>query len=233
LSLVCELNLGSGSFTETIAVRPSRMSSPVRLTFSFFSAPDFFGIIVERAGQRRAEGGQVGAAVALRDVVGEAEDLLVIAVVPLERDVDADIVALAGDGDRLRDERGLGAVEIAHERRDAALVEELDRLLLLVPRVGEDQAHAGIEEGELAEAVLELVEVELDDLEGGGEGRKVTRVPFLPSGRGPTTFSGASASPWRKRIQCSSPSRQMVSSSHSDSAFTTDTPTPCRPPDTL
>jgi hypothetical protein len=33
----------------------------------------------------------VGAAVALRDVVGEAEDLLVIAVVPLERDLDADI----------------------------------------------------------------------------------------------------------------------------------------------
>jgi hypothetical protein len=41
LSLVCELNLGSGSFTETIAVSPSRMSSPVSDTFSFFSAPDF------------------------------------------------------------------------------------------------------------------------------------------------------------------------------------------------
>src|SRR3712207_8075916 len=28
LSLVCELNFGSGSLTDTIAVRPSRMSSP-------------------------------------------------------------------------------------------------------------------------------------------------------------------------------------------------------------
>jgi hypothetical protein len=41
LSLVCEPNFGSGSLTETIAVSPSRMSSPVRLTFSFFSTPDF------------------------------------------------------------------------------------------------------------------------------------------------------------------------------------------------
>jgi hypothetical protein len=101
LSLVCELNLGSGSLTETMAVRPSRMSSPVRLTFSFFSAPERSAKAVQGAGQRRAERGQVGAAVALRDVVGEAEDLLVIAVVPLQRDVDADLVALAGDGERL------------------------------------------------------------------------------------------------------------------------------------
>jgi hypothetical protein len=40
LSLVCEPNLGSGSLTETIAVSPSRMSSPVRLTFSRFIRPD-------------------------------------------------------------------------------------------------------------------------------------------------------------------------------------------------
>ena len=41
LSLVCDENLGSGSFTDTIAVSPSRISSPVRDTFSFLSAPDF------------------------------------------------------------------------------------------------------------------------------------------------------------------------------------------------
>ncbi len=40
LSLVCEPNLGSGSLTETMAVRPSRMSSPDRLTFSFFIRPE-------------------------------------------------------------------------------------------------------------------------------------------------------------------------------------------------
>ena len=40
LSFVCELNFGSGSLTDTIAVSPSRMSSPVSCTFSFFSSPD-------------------------------------------------------------------------------------------------------------------------------------------------------------------------------------------------
>ena len=42
----------------------------------------------------------MGAAIALRDVVGEAEDIFIIAVVPLERDVDDDIVAVAMNGDR-------------------------------------------------------------------------------------------------------------------------------------
>ena len=40
--------------------------------------------------------------VALRDVVGEGEDVLVIAVVPFERDVDADVL-LGGDRNRLGD----------------------------------------------------------------------------------------------------------------------------------
>ena len=35
LSLVCEENFGSGTFTETTAIRPSRASSPVALTFAF------------------------------------------------------------------------------------------------------------------------------------------------------------------------------------------------------
>ena len=34
-------------------------------------------------------------------------------------------------------------------------------------------------------------------------------------------------------MKCSLPSRQMVSLSQLDSALTTETPTPCRPPDTL
>src|SRR3954466_12948642 len=99
------------------------------------------------------------AAVALRDVVGEAERLLVIAVVPLERDLDADIVALAGDRDGIGDQRRLGAVEIADEGGDAALIVKLDLLLLLVPGVDEDQPDSRIEESELAEAVLERVPV--------------------------------------------------------------------------
>ena len=36
-SLVCEENFGSGTLTETIAVKPSRASSPETATFSFLS----------------------------------------------------------------------------------------------------------------------------------------------------------------------------------------------------
>ncbi len=127
-------------------------------------------MVVERPGQRRAEGGEVGAAVALGDVVGEGEDVLVIGVVPFERDLDADLVALPGDRDRIGDERGLGAVEIFDEGGDAALVIELDFLALIVALVGQDDANAGVEEGELAVAVLEAFEVEIDDLERLGRG---------------------------------------------------------------
>ncbi len=39
LSLVCEENFGSGTLTDNTAVSPSRASSPVVDTFSFFAAP--------------------------------------------------------------------------------------------------------------------------------------------------------------------------------------------------
>ncbi len=39
MSLVCEENFGSGTLTDRTQVRPSRMSSPVRPTFSFFEMP--------------------------------------------------------------------------------------------------------------------------------------------------------------------------------------------------
>ena len=40
LSLVCEENFGSGTFTETTQVSPSRQSSPVRSTFSRLEMPE-------------------------------------------------------------------------------------------------------------------------------------------------------------------------------------------------
>ena len=69
------------------------------------------------------------------------------------------------------------------------------------------------------------------------DGRKVISVPV----RGPSAAGGAapvssslpSASPWAKRMAYSLPSRQMQRLSHSESALTTEMPTPCRPPATL
>ena len=134
MSLVCDENFGSGTLTERTQVRPSRQSSPVSETFSRLAMPEDLGIAGDLPRQRAAEAGEVGAAVALRDVVGEAEHVLVVAVVPPERDLDGDAVALGPDHDRLGDERLLGAVEIAHEGFEPALVVELLALLVRAAR---------------------------------------------------------------------------------------------------
>ena len=118
LSLVCEENFGSGTFTST-AVRPSRQSSPVS---AIFPVRVGLGIAVDLARQRAAEAGQMGAAVTLRDVVGEAQHVLVVAVVPPQRGLDADVVHLGPHHDRGRHHRLLVAVEIFDEFLDAAVI---------------------------------------------------------------------------------------------------------------
>ena len=64
-----------------------------------------------------------------------------------------------------------------------------------------------------------------------GEARKCTSVPRRSVS--PVTFSGSTATPSWNSMKCALPLRQMRSFSHTESAFTTDTPTPCRPPETL
>src|SRR4051794_12032555 len=53
---------------------------------------------------------------------------------------------------------------------------------LLVPGIGEDQPHAGVQEGELAVAVLELLEIEVGDLEGVGAGQEGYAGPLFAFG---------------------------------------------------
>jgi len=52
------------------------------------------------------------------------------------------------------------------------------------------------------------------------DGRKVTSVPCRP-GAAPVRASGATGSPSRNSMKCSSPSRQIVSLSQAESALTT------------
>ena len=132
--------------------------------------PRAFGIADDLTGQRAAQADEMRAAVALRDVVGERQHVLVVAVVPPQSDFDADAVALALDEDRLIDQRGLGAVEIAHEGLEAALVVELLALGLGMAQIGQHDPDARIEEGELAQAMLDGRVVELDHGEGFGRG---------------------------------------------------------------
>jgi hypothetical protein len=120
------------------------------------------GVARERAGERAAEARDMRAAVALRDVVGEGQHRLVVAVVPPHRHLDADPVALAGDEDRLGHQGMLVPVHPADEFAHAALVEELRAQGLGRAPVLEHDADAGIEKGELAQAVLQRLEAELE-----------------------------------------------------------------------
>ena len=85
-----------------------------------------------------------------------------IAVVPLQRGVDDDVAPAVLDHDGVADQRLLCAVEVADERLDAALVVEFRDPGLGCALVPECDVQAGVEEGELAQPVLQLVEIELD-----------------------------------------------------------------------
>ena len=134
--------------------------------------PRAFRIADDLAGQRAAQAHEMRAAVALRDVVGEGQHVLVVAVVPPQRDLDADAVALALDEDGLVDQRRLGAVEVAHEGFQAAFVIELLAFRLGMARVGQHDAHARVQEGELAQAVFDRRVIELDHGEDTGRRRE-------------------------------------------------------------
>ena len=131
-----------------------------------------FGIAVDLARQRAAEAGEMGAAVTLRDVVGEAQHVLVVAVVPPQSGFDADVVQLHADHDRRGHNRLLVAVEIFDEFLDAADIDHLFALLDRVTHVGEQDLDAGIQEGELAQAMLQRREIIFDVGEGLGRGQE-------------------------------------------------------------
>ena len=98
-----------------------------------------------------------------------------IAVVPPHRDLDADAVLLSGDEDGLGHDRGLGPVQIFDEFLDAALVEQLGLLDLGVALVLQEDPHTAVQEGQLAQAVLQRLEAVLQVAERalgmGGLGR--------------------------------------------------------------
>ena len=121
-------------------------------------------------GQGGAEPGEVRAALARVDVVGEGEDVLLVAVVVLQRHLDLDAVLLALEEEHLRVDRRLVLVQVLDELDDAALVEE--GVAALVALVLDDDLEALVEEGQLAEPVRQRVERErrlLEDLRVGLE----------------------------------------------------------------
>ena len=98
------------------------------------------------------------------DVVRERVLDRVVAVVPLQRDLGVDAVAIAVHEHRLLVDDALVLVQVLDERDDAAVVVEAMALAGFALIVERDR-HAGVQERELAQAAGERVEAEFDELE--------------------------------------------------------------------
>ena len=120
------------------------------------------GIRVDGPRQRRLETDEMRAALDRVDVVGEGIDALAVAFVPLQRDLGLDAVALALDVDHVV-ERRLRAAQVLDELDDTAAILEL--VVLAVALVLNGDLHTLVQEGELAQALRENVEAEVEDLE--------------------------------------------------------------------
>jgi hypothetical protein len=128
----------------------------------------------------------------------------------------------------VRVQNRFGAIDEFHERTDATA--ELEQLLLAVALIDQLDANAIVQEGQLAQALGQDVVVELDVSEHLGAGAEVhlgaatlRRSDFLQR-------RDAYAVAELHLVHVSTPA---VSRSHSERAFTTDTPTPCSPPEIL
>ncbi len=88
----------------------------------------------------------MSSAVTLRDVVGVAERVLLIGVVPLHSQLDLHLILRAADVYHLAMQWILVAIEVLHESRDPALV--LEKVLRAIALVAQQHAHARVEKGE-------------------------------------------------------------------------------------
>ncbi len=138
-------------------------------------------VLADHARHRRAQAGQVRAAITLRDVVGETEDLLVVAVVPLHGHFDANLgagdaaVGLGRARARGVEGRGvqhlLGAVDEFHKALDATGTREV--IFLAGALVDQADAHAVVQEGQFAQALGQDLVMEVAVLlEDFGVGQK-------------------------------------------------------------
>jgi predicted hotdog family 3-hydroxylacyl-ACP dehydratase len=107
----------------------------------------------------------VRAAIHRVDVVGEAEDVLRVAVVILQRHFHGDgalfgHLALRLEVDRLFVQHALAAIQVLDELADAALVDELGHLLRIGALVGQRDLEALVQERQFAQPLRQRVVVE-------------------------------------------------------------------------
>ena len=123
-----------------------------------------FDVGVQVTRQRGTETHQVSTAIALWNVVGEAQQVLVEAVVPLQGDFHADAVfTLDVEVEHLVD-RSLVGVQVFNERTQATFV--LEQLFLAAALILEDDADTGVKERQFTNPLGQDVPAEVNVLEG-------------------------------------------------------------------
>ena len=123
------------------------------------------GPVVDGAGQRRAQPGQVRAAVGGVDGVGEGEHRLVVAVVVLDGGLDHVAFDFLLDVDRLVEHFAI-LVQVAHEAANAAFeVERHPACAVVGALITEFDGQAAVEERHLAEALFQRLKPEVGLLE--------------------------------------------------------------------
>ena len=152
------------------------------LDLGFFGKVVFFDVFVDDAGHRGAQAGEVGAAVTLGDVVGEAQHLLGVAAVPLHGHFHADVRsgdaavgfcrALARRIKRGGVQNGLALVDELDKAAHAAGAREI--VFLAGALVFQANAHAVVQKAQLAQALGQdfIMEIAVF-LEDFGVGQKV------------------------------------------------------------
>src|SRR5262249_20504528 len=134
--------------------------------------------------------------------------------------------------------------EITRKGFEPALEMQREALRLDPAQIAQHQGYAAIQKGELAQPMLECGKVELSVAEGQrarqkgdlGAGRRTLAIRARRAGRGRAGAAwgrGAEGTPSRKRMNHSAPPRKMRMSSRAERPLTTETPTPCSPPETL
>ncbi len=97
----------------------------------------------------------MSAAVALRNVVCETENVLVIAVIPPQSQFDRYTITFFREGNGLFNQRRLCPVQELNKGLQTTIIKKLNGFGLGIAGIGQRDAHAGIEEGELAKSVLQ------------------------------------------------------------------------------
>src|SRR5690606_5742976 len=142
---------------------------------------------VQGAGEGTAEAGQVCAAIALRNVVGEAVEVFLKSVVPLQRHFNTDaIIALFGEM-KYPVDRILVGIEVLNEGLQTAVI--LEDFFLAATQILERNLYARVQERQFPDALCQDLVVELDIGEGFRRRPEMHRRP-----------GAVSVTHWRERL---------------------------------